>query len=215
MKVKKKVEKKLKKTKRYDIVRKKIKDSIRNVIKEEKMKRVISNIIFGLYVIIAIFVTICLLSYNEFKVTEFGDNSLLIIKDDNVGENFNKGDLVIVNSKAPINVGQKAFFYDTSSMNVGISLGEVVGEEKITKTETTYTIEGDYKVSSEYVIGPEQPVTVIKGIGTILGILESKWGFLFLIVLPALIAFLYQIGVVVSEIRKSNEKDIESSNEKR
>ena len=42
-------------------------------------------------------------------------------------------------------------------------------------------------------------------LGTVLGILESKWGFLFIIVLPALLAFIYQIGVVISELRETKE----------
>ena len=37
------------------------------------MKKAISNIIFTLYIIIAVFVTVCLLSYNDYKVTVFGD----------------------------------------------------------------------------------------------------------------------------------------------
>ena len=43
------------------------------------MKKIIGNIIFIIYAIIAVFVTICLLSYNEFKVTEFGETSLVLI----------------------------------------------------------------------------------------------------------------------------------------
>ena len=46
---------------------------------------------------------------------------------------------------------------------------------------------------------------MISGVGTILGVLESKWGFLFIIVLPALLAFIYQISVVVSDIRGSKD----------
>ena len=42
-------------------------------------------------------------------------------------------------------------------------------------------------------------------VGTILGILESKWGFLFLIVFPSLLAFIYEIGVVVSDIKNNKE----------
>ena len=46
------------------------------------MKKILSNILFVIYVVIAVFVTVCLLSYNDFKVTEFGDYSLVIITDD-------------------------------------------------------------------------------------------------------------------------------------
>ena len=59
------------------------------------MKKVISNLIFIIYLIIAIFVTVCLLSYNDYKVTEFGDTSLIIVSDKKMQPDYNKGDLVI------------------------------------------------------------------------------------------------------------------------
>lgn len=43
-----------------------------------------------------------------------------------------------------------------------------------------------------------------------LGILESKWGFLALIVLPSLIAFLYEVWEVIVGLKansKNKEKD--------
>lgn len=73
--------------------------------------------------------------------------------------------------------------------------------KKLLGTETTYTFEGDLKKSSDYVLGPAQDADVIPVVGGILSILESKWGFLFLIVMPSLLAFVYQISVVFSEIR--------------
>jgi len=41
------------------------------IFKEENMKKGIRNVVIVLYAIIAIFVTICLLSYNDYNVTEF------------------------------------------------------------------------------------------------------------------------------------------------
>ena len=43
-------------------------------------------------------------------------------------------------------------------------------------------------------------------VGTILGIIESRWGFLFLIVLPALIAFVNQIMVVATGIKQAKKE---------
>ena len=60
------------------------------------MKKVISNLIFIIYLIIAILITVCLLSYNDYKITEFGNTSLIIISDKKMQPDFNKGDLVIV-----------------------------------------------------------------------------------------------------------------------
>ena len=77
------------------------------------MKRFFLNTLFGIYVVVAVFVTICLLEYNNYNVTEFGDYSLVIIPSGEVGAGFKKGDLVIVNKKAEVNVGQKVFFYNT------------------------------------------------------------------------------------------------------
>ena len=171
------------------------------------MKRIIANFIFGIYVVIAVFVTICLLSYNENKVTEFGDCSLVIIDNHELEPQYNKGDLVIVDKSKKISVGEKIFFYDTYDQEVHITAAKVEAIEEVTNTQRTYTLEGERKVSSDYVLGTADNTTKFAMIGTLLNILESKWGFLFIIVLPALLAFVYQITVIVAEIRNPKEKE--------
>ena len=173
------------------------------------MKKIIIHVLFAIYVVIAVFVTVCLLSYNEFKITEFGDSSLIIIDSNEVEPDFQKGDLVIANKNDKINVGDNVFFYNTYQKEVEVAIGKVTNLEKITSSETTYTISGEEEIllSSEYIIGTAEDATKIPNVGTILGILESKWGFLFLIVFPSLIAFLYEIGVVVSEIKDAKKEE--------
>lgn len=173
------------------------------------MKKTISNILFIIYMVIAIFVTITLLSYNEFKVTEFGNYSLVIVTDNALSPDYNKGDLIIVNKNDPIYTGRKAFFYDTYNEEIEIRLGTIEGAEKITSTETTYTLEGERKISGQYVLGPANTAEVIPKVGMILSVLQSKWGFLFLIVLPALLAFVNQIGVVYSGIKEAKKAEKE------
>lgn len=180
---------------------------------EKEMKKTLSNILFIIYVVVAIFVTVCLLSYNDFKVTEFGDYSLVIISDEGLEPDFKKGDLVIVNKKSPIITGRKAFFYNTYDRKIEIKLGKIEAAEKVTATETTYTLEGERTISGQYVLGPSDTAEVIPTVGGILEVLESKWGFLFIIVLPSLLAFIYQISVVVSELRSSNDKGKKANNE--
>ena len=178
------------------------------------MKKTITNIIFIIYVVIAVFVTICLLSYNQFKVTEFGDYSLVIVTDDEMAPDFNKGDLVIVDKSQEVLPGDKAFFYDTYNRQIEIRLGEVNDLERVTETESTYTFDGDHKVSSEYVLGGENTASVIPVAGTILSVLESKWGFLFLIVLPVLLMFFHQITVVIADLKNSKDDKVEKNAEK-
>ncbi len=179
------------------------------------MKKTITNIIFIIYVVIAVFVTICLLSYNQFKVTEFGDYSLVIVTDDEMAPDFNKGDLIIVDKSQEVLPGDKAFFYDTYNRQIEIRLGEVNDLERVTETESTYTFDGDHKVSSEYVLGGENTASVIPVAGTILSVLESKWGFLFLIVLPVLLMFFHQITVVIADLRNSKDDKVEKNAEKK
>ena len=172
---------------------------------KRNMKKTLTNIIFGVYVVIAVFVTICLLSYNEFKVTELGNYSLVVVTDNEMIPNFNKGDLLIIDKSVPVFTGDNAFFYDTYNRQIEVRLGKVQDLEKVTETESTYTFEGEHKVSSEYVLGGENGTSLIPGVGTVLNILESKWGFLFIIVLPALLMFFHQIMVVIGDIKESKE----------
>ena len=173
------------------------------------MKKNIQNILFIAYIVIAVFTTICLLSYNQFKTSEFGDNTLVLITDNQLEPEFNKGDLVIVNKKDAIVDGEKVFFYDTENREIEIKLGEVTKSEIVTKSETTYTIEGEHKISSQYVLGSAKTASVMPKVATVLSVLESKWGFLFLIVMPALIAFLHQITVVFADIKNAREEKVE------
>lgn len=160
----------------------------------------IKHILFTIYFIIAILLTITLLAYNDFKISEFGPYSLLIIRDDELAPEFNEGDLVIVNKNDEVLTGRKAFFYDTYNQKIEVKLGTIEGAERVTREEVTYTLEGERKISSEYVLGPANTAEVIPTLGKVLGTLQSKWGFLFLIVFPALILVINQIGIVFNNV---------------
>lgn len=170
------------------------------------MKRIIWNTCVVIYAIIAIFVTICLLSYNKYKISEFKDISLVIIENRELEPEFNKGDLVIADRSYKLEKGEKVFFYDTSNPVVTIKVAEIIDMQEVTQGDITYTLEGNLIVKSEEIIGPANKITQISKVGTILGILESKWGFLALIVFPSLIAFLYEISELFSEIKNSSKK---------
>mgnify|MGYP004613787437 CR=1 FL=1 len=171
------------------------------------MKKLILNILVIIYIVIAIFLTILLLSYNEFKVTEIGGNSLIIIKDNDLAPDYNKGDLVIVNSEDSVKVGQKVFYYETVDSKLKIKQGEIEDSEQVTSKDVAYTLDGEKKIAGKYLIGTTESAKVIKNAGTVLGILESKWGFLFIIVLPALLLVINQIGVVFNGIKEAKKEE--------
>ena len=167
----------------------------------------LKHILFSIYLIIAILLTITLLAYNDYKITQFGDYSLLIIKDDELEPDFKEGDLVILNKSASILTGRKAFFYDTLNQKIEVKLGVIEAAERVNEDEITYTLEGERKISSDYVLGPANSAEVIPTLGKVLGILQSKWGFLFIIVYPALILVVNQIGVVFSGIKQAKKEE--------
>ena len=161
------------------------------------MKKV-GSIIVILYFIVAIFVTICLLTFNEYKVSQFGDKILVIIDEDYEGLKYKKGDLVIVTKSGYENAkeGDIVFFYK----DYGIKIAEIKEKKDYGEAGVNFNIDGNYQVVSDDVVGTSVNEKVIGKVGGILKLLESKWGFLFLIVFPSLIAFLREIRELILEL---------------
>lgn len=173
----------------------------------KKFMKILLSIVVVIYAIVAMFLTACLLNYNDYKITVFGDKSLIIVNDDTLKDKYKKGSLLVVDKNGEeIKKGDEIIFYNTYNNQVNISIAEVTAKEKITDTETTYTIKGDYDISSEYLIGSTKNVKAYGVIGAILGLLESRVGFLIFIILPITIAFLYEIYVLISEIKQAKKE---------
>ena len=162
------------------------------------------DIVVGVWFVIAVFVTICLLSYNEFKVTTFGKYSFLIMDSDELEPEFKEGDLVVVkrNSDNKIEIGDDVFYYNAKKNSSVLIYDDLVEEkEMVDRNETTYILDGK-KVSSDYVIGKKETSKTYRGLGTSLGLLTSKWGFMFLVIFPTLFAIIYEIMMIAESLRK-------------
>ena len=87
----------------------------------KKIGNFLLDIVIGVWLILAIFVTICLLSYNQFQVTTFGKTTLLIVDSDAMEPDYNEGDLLLIKrgSDNKIEVGDKVFYYN-SAMNSNV-----------------------------------------------------------------------------------------------
>lgn len=175
----------------------------------KKVLKIIGIILASIYALVAITLTIFLLNYNKYNITEINNKSLIIVRDDELKPDFKKGDLVIVNKDASndIKVGDKIFFYDNYKKVISVNLGTVLEKEKVTRNETTFIVDGDYAVSSEYVIGTSRTSKSYSKLGSILSVLESRFGFLFMIIFPILILFIYEIYVVIKELKSSKEDE--------
>ena len=166
------------------------------------MKKTLWNLIVIAYVVVAIFTTMCLLTFNEYKVSVIMGKTLVIINENDESLEYKKGDLVLVEKEGyeKANKGDTIFFYDKD----GIKIAKIQQKNDFGEAGITFTIDGNYQVVKDEVIGTSNNAKVISKAGTVLSVLESKWGFLFLIVFPSLLAFLHQIYELILEL--SNKK---------
>ena len=157
-----------------------------------------------IYIIVALGITVCLLSFNDYRVSEFGDYSLVLITDEEMEPEYKEGDLVIVkkNKAKDINEGDKIFFYSDNQLN----FAEVAQKEEIEKDRAIFVLEDNTNVVSDDVAGKAETSKSYSNIGMFLSIVESKWGFLFLIVFPSSIAFIYELYSFIVDIKMSRKK---------
>ena len=173
----------------------------------KKRLKILVGVVIFIYALSAMFLTACLLNYNDYKITEFGNKSLIIVNEDTLEGSYKKGSLLIVDKNAKnVDKVDNIIFYNTKNNEVNIAISKVIGTEVITEKESTYTVEGNVEISSQYLIGSTEDVKVVPYVGSILGILESRVGFLIFIIFPITLAFLYEIYVLVNEIKETKKE---------
>lgn len=170
------------------------------------MKKVIGNIFTIIIVILIMIMSVLLLSYNEFRVTEIGNKTLLILDEDMM--NYKAGSLLVVEKKSSdtYKSGDYVFYYDTSKAKAKTVLAPIIDEYQKVDDEVSYIVGDDYVLNDVYIIGKKDNVKEYKNLGKVLGVLESKWGNLFLVVVPAFILFVYEVFNLFYEIKKAKMK---------
>lgn len=171
----------------------------------ETIKKILIGIIGTTYFIFALIMTILLLNYNDYGVTQFGNKSLVIINDEIASENYEKGDLVIVEGKRvdKIELGEEIFTYRIDSRGIpSIQVG-IVGD--IYVEDDAIAFENGETYSMEFVagVGTES----YEHLGTALSIIESQWGFLFIVLVPCFLIFIYEVYSLIVEIKYGAEED--------
>lgn len=167
------------------------------------MKKILGTIFFVVYAIIAITVTVLLLSYNEYMCSEINGYTFYIVRDDSLEPDYVKGDLLIIRhaSDKNIEVGDKLYLYqNVTNSEYYVKYGELT-DKTVQGNRTVYTIDGEYQFDSSYLIGKEEGSLIYHKWGTILGLLESRWGYLFFIVIVTLLLFLEELYELYMEIK--------------
>lgn len=173
-----------------------------------------------LIIIYVIFITSCILCRNKFGYTQFGDMTFVTVSESN--EKFfmnNKaGDLLIIkNQQMNLDVNDLIYYYVTVDEKYIVRTG-VVDSKTQDDYAALYVLRDDEgsSIASNRVIG--KYVKTYPGKGAILDVLESRVGFLFLVLLPILIVFIYQIYqlVIVAkyEVVEDDEDDFKGKKKK-
>lgn len=162
----------------------------------------------GVWFIVAVFTTVCLISYNDYKVSVIGKNSFVIMDNNDLQPTFKENDLVIVkkDSQKEYQVGDYIFFYNgIKSNNNAVNYGAITDIQAEDNAEYGYYI-GTTKINYSDVIGKANGAMIYHHMGLILSIFESQWGFMFLVILPTLFALVYEIYSIAVEVRKNTKK---------
>lgn len=171
-----------------------------------------------LIIIYVIFITSCILCRNKFGYTQFGDMTFVTVSESN--EKFfmnNKaGDLLIIkNQQMNLDVNDLIYYYVTVDEKYIVRTG-VVDSKTQDDYAALYILRDDEgsSIASNRVIG--KYVKTYPGKGAILDVLESRVGFLFLVLLPILIVFIYQIyQLVIVAKYEVVEDDIDDEEEEK
>ena len=178
------------------------------------MKRILSfvkGLLISIWVLAAIISTICLISYNDFNVSEIGNYSIFIVDNDRLEPDFKEHDLVIIKkvTEGKYNVGEKAFFYlDNPQDSVFINYGEITTITEEAHAEDSYYFGTDVVAHSK-MIGKANGAMVYHGWGLVLSIFESRWGFMFLVIFPTIFAIVYEVYSIIDEARNNKDEEEE------
>lgn len=162
------------------------------------MKKLIIIIFISIYIICCVLVTNCLLHYNDYNISVFGDSSLVILKKNY--DNLKKGSLVIV-KKSNVKVNDDVFYFDSSNKDNTSFISKVSKIDDSNENSIFYTLENGKVLTNDLIIGTKDNISVYPYIGSMLGFLESKWGFLIIVILPFSFLFVFEIYTLVKEFR--------------
>ena len=173
------------------------------------IKRVVIGILLALFLGFTITLTIMILNHNQYGLTQFDDMTMLVIKKNFASDKYKRGSLVFVENKkiTDYKIGEDIFTYHLDGQGgVNVQYG-IVGQ--IHPEDKAITFENGETYSEEFIMGTGSKK--YDKIGTYYSLITSKWGFLFLILVPNFFIFVYQLYTLIIEIKFLMDDDIENS----
>ena len=171
------------------------------------MKKVLGSILFVIYAIIAITVTVLLLSYNDYNNSQLGGYTVYLVKDDSLEPKYKQGSILFIKSTSDKNVqvGDEMLLYKVINSQEYSVVVESLQEKTQQGSHIVYNVGKEQNYAYDYFIGKTSDTIVVEGWGYILGLLESKWGYLICVVIVSLLLFLQEVFELAMEIKYGRE----------
>ncbi len=183
------------------------------------MKKFLRWVWSFLEVVIIVYVialTLFVLCKNKYGYTQFGDYSFVTVglMEERTIQNVSKGDLLLVKNSNDIHNGDLIYYYSVINDEYIVKSGVVTDiiEDNYNSLYTIGTGSQAVSVASSRLLGKYS--TTYDNVGSIINVLESRIGFLFLVLLPIMVVFIYQLYEFVV-ILKYNEVEDDGEDVKR
>lgn len=175
----------------------------------KKALKIIWNIVQVLIIIYVILITGFIFCENKYGFTKIGDYTFNNVTklDAKNNKNVKVGDLLIIKTTDDIEKGDTVYYYAAYKEQYIIVSDKVV-DKKNDRDTMLYTLNEDspFMVSDSRVIG--KYIHKYNNIGKVLSVLESRNGFIFLVLLPIMIVFIFQVQQFLLLLRYEKLEEI-------
>jgi len=160
--------------------------------------------IFEVIIIVyVIAITAFILCRNKYGYTQFGDytfDNVSLIDERNMTV-AKKGDLLVIKNSNDFKVGDVIYYYAAYNETYVVRSDVIlkIDDDGYTSLFTIKHGDDEITVVDTRIIG--KYTSTYKGLGAFLDVVESRVGFLFLVLLPIMIVFIYQVYEFVMIIR--------------
>ena len=173
-----------------------------------KTLKVIWNVTQVLIIIYVIFVTSLLFFENKYGFSQLGNSVIYNVNKSDIKNisKVNDGDLLIIKKSSKLKEENIIYYYAVSNDKYVIAKDKIAGIKK-DKDDYLYTLGEDNRIiiSSSRVVGNR--IIIIPFIGKILGIVKSRIGFIFFVLFPIIIVFVYQLYEFLHILRYEKVED--------
>lgn len=174
----------------------------------KKVLRAIWNVIEVVIIVYVICLTTLLLAKNKFGYTQIGDFVFTSIESNDVNNiiDTKQGDLLIIKNTSDLGIGDVIYYYAVYEDKY-IICSDVVKTMQKDDYSALYTIDDQYSsvVHSDKVIG--KYTSKYHGLGNYFSFLQSRVGFLFFVLLPIMVVFIFQIYDFAIVVKYDNEDE--------